>query len=173
VERRTDTALVALRRILRITEINARRLAGESGLTISQLLVLQRVAADGKAMPSSLARVLGLKQATITVLVNKLEEIGFVSRRRDTEDRRRIWIELTADGSAVVEAAPDLLQDRFRTQFEQLGDWEQSMIISVLERIAGFLDAESIDASPVLDVGELDLLPVAHFPAVDDGKDAQ
>ena len=40
-------------------------------------------------------------------------------------------------------------------QFEALPDWEQSMIVSVLERVAGMLDAGTIDAAPVLTGGEL------------------
>ena len=51
---------------------------------------------------------------------------------------------------------PDVLQDRFAARFENLADWEQASIIAGLERVAALLNAEGIDASPVLDVGALD-----------------
>lgn len=155
---RSDTALIALRRILRVTEINSRKLADESELTTSQLIVLQRVAEKGSALPSTIAKSVGLKQATVTVLVNKLENAGLVSRRRDTEDRRRVWIELTASGRRVLEESPDLLQNRFESGFSGLEDWEQALIIAALERVAKLLDAGKIDASPVLDIGDIDRL---------------
>jgi DNA-binding MarR family transcriptional regulator len=87
---RSNTALVALRRILRVTELNARKLAHEAELTTSQLLVLQHVSQRGRALPSEVARAVTLKQATVTVVVNKLEDAGLVTRKRDTDDRRRV-----------------------------------------------------------------------------------
>ena len=51
---------------------------------------------------------------------------------------------------------PDVLQDRFAARFEKLADWEQASVIAGLERVAALLNAEGIDASPVLDVGALD-----------------
>lgn len=156
MDRRSDTALIALRRILRVTELNSRKLADQSELTASQLIVLQQAAEKGSVLPSSIAKSVGLKQATVTVLVNKLESAGLVARRRDTEDRRRVWIDITDTGLATLEKSPDLLQDRFANGFDALDEWEQSMIISALERIANLLDAEEIEAAPVLDVGDLD-----------------
>lgn len=155
---RSNTALVALRRILRVTELNARKLAQESELTTSQLLVLQHVSQRGSALPSEVARAVALKQATVTVVVNKLEDAGLVTRKRDTDDRRRVWIELTDAGRAALESSPDLLQHRFVKGFDSLEGWEQSMIIAALERVSALLDAEKVDAAPVLDVGDLDRL---------------
>ena len=151
---RSNTALVALRRILRVTELNARKLAHEAELTTSQLLVLQHVSQRGRALPSEVARAVTLKQAT----VNKLEDAGLVTRKRDTDDRRRVWIELTNAGKAALENSPDLLQHRFVKGFDNLEDWEQSMIIAALERVSALLNAGKVDAAPVLDVGDLDRL---------------
>jgi DNA-binding MarR family transcriptional regulator len=155
---RSNSALVALRRILRVTELNSRKLAHESELTTSQLLVLQQVSQQGRALPSEVAKSVALKQATVTVVVNKLEDAGFVTRTRDTDDRRRVWIELTDAGVSALDSSPDLLQHRFVQGFESLEDWEQSMIIAALERVSTLLDAEEVDAAPVLDVGDLDRL---------------
>lgn len=33
-------------------------------------------------------------------------------------------------------------------------DWEQAMLVSSLERVAAMLDADEIDAAPVLDSGD-------------------
>lgn len=152
---RANLALVALRRILRATDLNARLLARESGLTPSQLVVLQIVSAEGKVLPGKVARDMQLTQATVTALVGKLVTAGLVSRRRDTEDRRRIWIELMAAGQERLAQSPDLLQDRFASNFDRLPDWQQSMLIASLEQVSSMLDAESIDAAPLLDVGEI------------------
>jgi len=168
MDSRSNTALVALRRILRVTELNARTLAAQSELTASQLLLMQHVARAGEALPSAIARAIELKQATVTVLVNKLEEAGLATRRRDTKDRRRVWVELTSAGQKALDRSPDLLQNRFERSFERLADWEQAMIVATLERIASMLDAEDIDASPILDVGDLDR--IVDEPSSDDER---
>jgi len=162
MDQRASAALIALRRILRVTEMNAKELARRSELTASQLLVLQHLGAKGAALPSAIARAIDLKQATVTVLVNKLEEAGLVTRRRDTEDRRRVWVELTDAGRAASARSPDLLQERFERGFLRLEEWEQAMMITVLERVASLLDAGEIDAAPVLDVGDLDRVVREH-----------
>ena len=156
MDNRSNTALIALRRILKVTELNSRKLAQQSELTTSQFLLLQYVAQQGQALPSSIAKAIELKQATITVLLNQLESAGLITRSRDTEDRRRVWVRLTEAARAILERSPDLLQSRFERAFEQLEDWEKTMLISTLERIASMLNADDVEAAPVLDVGDLD-----------------
>jgi hypothetical protein len=40
-------------------------------------------------------------------------------------------------------------------KFEALEDWEQAQLVASLERVAAMLDAGDMDASPVLDTGDL------------------
>ena len=128
---RSSHALVALRRILRVTELNSRKLARSSEVNTSQLLVMRLLADQGETLPSVIARTVELRQATVTVLLHRLEDAGFVSRRRDTEDRRRHWVALTPAGRNALEQSPDLLQHRFERGFSQLEDWEQSLIKAI------------------------------------------
>src|SRR3546814_1561827 len=51
----TNLTLKALRRILRATDLGGRRLATATGLTPSQLLVLQEIDRRGEATPSIIA----------------------------------------------------------------------------------------------------------------------
>lgn len=153
---KTDESLIALRKILRATELYAKNLAQSAGLTPAQLRVLQIAAMKGgSALPKELAKQMGVSQATVTALVDKLVAREFVTRVRSEEDRRQTNVVLTDAGRAAVDDAPDALQQRYVREFEVLEEWEQSMILAVLERVATMLDAKEIDASPVLTVGEI------------------
>jgi len=154
---RTDASLIALRRILRATEIYARELAQSVGLTSSQLRVLQIIAGkpDASATPKELSRQMRLSQGTITALVDKLETQGQVVRVRSAADRRQTDVTLTDAGRATVDNAPDALQQRYVNAFMALEDWEQAQLVASLERVAAMLDADAIDASPVLTVGDI------------------
>ena len=150
MEDRGRQALIALRRIIRAMEFSARRLAKETGLTSSQLTVL-RILSQGEMTPSAIAAQIGLTQATVTRLVER----KLVQRRRGESDRRHIWIDLTEEGHAMLASMPPDLQVSFQSEFDRMKDWEQAMVVASLERIAGLLNAERIDAGPVLEFGEI------------------
>jgi DNA-binding MarR family transcriptional regulator len=150
-----EVALVALRRVLKATASNVKSVALKTGLTASQLLVLQVLRTQGDTLTGDLARAVDLKQATISILIDKLQENGLVDRRRGETDRRRVWVRLTDKGRTALDGAPDLLQDRFRTRFGKLADWEQASITASLLRVVSLLDAEKIEASPILDVADV------------------
>ena len=155
---RSEAALIAIRRIFRATEISSRALAKESKLTPSQLILLQVVLRAGKATPGALAKQVSLSQATVTALIDRLEARGLLCRRKDSQDKRRVLVELTPSGQAALSSAPPILHTRFENRFALLADWEQAYLVSALERVAAMLDAEDIDAAPVLDLGGIGTL---------------
>ena len=152
---RTDKSLIALRRILRATELFGRELAKDSGLTPVQFRVLQVVAETGATTPKDVSKRMGVSQPTITSLIDKLVAQGMVLRQKSQTDGRQTDILITKRGQETIEKAPDPLQQRYVRKFEALEDWEQAQLLSSLERVAALLDARDIDASPVLDVGDL------------------
>ncbi len=159
MNRQSEIALVALRRILKATEANVKTLAARSGLTASQLLALQSLATSGEMLVGDLARMLDLRHATISILLDKLQDLGLVERRRHESDRRKVWVRITPAGINRLRGAPGLLQNRFRQRFSALPEWEQSMLLAGLQRVVELLDAGDIDASPVLDIGGIAELP--------------
>lgn len=153
---RHDDVLIALRRIIRATDLYSRRLSRESGLTAPQLLILQAIGGQGEITMGDIAAEVSLSQATVTTILDRLEARGLVTRQRGSSDKRRVYANLTEAGHALIANAPEPLQETFVKRFTALRDWEQSQIISAVERIASMMDADDIDASPVLDVGAID-----------------
>jgi len=152
----SEAALIALRRILRVTDTQARELARNAGLTASQVIVLRIVSHAGRATAGQIADRARISQGTVSTLLDKLESGGLARRKRGVNDRRQVWVELTNAGRAALERLPDLLQERFTRRFRQLPAWEQAYLVAALERVTLLLDATEIDASPVLDVGAID-----------------
>lgn len=151
-----DEVLVALRRIIRATDLHSKYLAKTTGLTAPQILLLQTIRNKGQVTNGELANEVSLSQATVTTILDRLEKRNFVYRERSTEDKRKVYAYLTQTGTEILKSAPTPLQDQFARQFSDLKEWEQTMIISSLQRVAQMMDAQHIDASPVLDVGLLD-----------------
>lgn len=103
-----------------------------------------------------IASIVSLSQATVSSILDRLERRELIARKRSTVDKRRVHAYLTDQGLGLLSKAPLPLQDQFARQFADLQDWEQTMIICALQRVAHMMDAEHIDASPILDVGTLD-----------------
>ena len=152
---RTDESLIALRRILRATELYTRDLAHSAGLTPAQLRVLQIVGGKDSVTPKKLAGQMGVTQATVTAVVDRLVARDLVRREPSELDRRQTNIVITGPGRDRLEAAPDTLQDRYVGAFVKLADWEQAQLVSSLERVADMLNAGHIDASPVLTADDI------------------
>ncbi len=76
-----------------------------AGMSISQVTILSYIdLAGGKATISQLADMTQRVPHTITAKVNWLHEHGFVSKTRDPDDRRIIWVRVTAQGSRRLAA---------------------------------------------------------------------
>ncbi len=150
MDRHTDV-LISLRRIIRAIDMRSRHLMQQAGLTGPQLLVLQALGRHTRMSAGELAKEVNLSQGTMTSILDRLEKRHLIMRLRSESDRRKVHVTLTADGETQLAAAPTLLQERFIERFQQLKEWEQTQILASLQRLAEMMDAQDLDAAPVLD----------------------
>ncbi|GAB5500459.1 MAG: MarR family transcriptional regulator CosR [Pseudohongiellaceae bacterium] len=150
-----EALLVALRQITRAIDLHSRQLLKETGLTTSQLLILDAITRQAMATPTSIARDIHLSQATVTNIVVRLEKNGLVERHRSGNDRRSVQLTITGQGQRTIDAAPEMLQADFLKQYRELQPWEANLLLSALQRLATMMHAEKLDVSPILAVGEI------------------
>ena len=150
-----EELFIALRRITRAIDLHSKKLQRETGLTTSQLLVLEAVVKLDTSTPSNIAKEVQLSQATVTNLVDRMERNELVLRQKSTVDKRVVEVLLTDKGRQMVELAPEPLQTGFLREYRKLERWEQHQLIASVQKIAVLMDAEVIDASPILTTGEV------------------
>lgn len=151
----SDEIMVALRRIMRAVDIHSRRLAHTHGLTGPQAMVLKALIAAGELTVGDLAKQVSLGQATTTEIVQRLERHGLVAKHRSTVDKRKVYVSPTNEAVEVFRHAPPLFQERFAERLELLERWERTLLLSSLQRIASLMDADHIDAAPLLTSGPI------------------
>ena len=78
------------------------------GLTYPQFLVMLALWEDAPRTVKALGQALDLDSGTLTPLLKRLEAAGFVTRRRDTQDERKVQIELTDAGRALQARAAEV-----------------------------------------------------------------
>ncbi|MFC6441536.1 MarR family winged helix-turn-helix transcriptional regulator [Bowmanella sp. JS7-9] len=150
-----EELLISLRRVIRAIDLYSKKLNRESGLTGPQLIVMQQIAANDGILARQIAESINLSPATVTSILDRLEARQLIIRQRSNQDKRRVELYLTEPGKQLVQSAPTPLQQHFIQRFESLEEWEQSQMLAAVQRIAKMMDAEELDAAPMLDVGQL------------------
>jgi DNA-binding MarR family transcriptional regulator len=152
----TRQVMAALRRIIRAVDLHSRDLVQRFGLTGPQLVVLKELIERSPQSVSALASAVSLSQATVTGILDRLERKAMVTRIRDDRDKRKVLVSPTAEAESVLAGAPPLLQEHFTDALSRLPDWEQSQILSSLQRIVALMEAGDVEAGPILTIGPLD-----------------
>lgn len=140
---------------MRAIDLRSKQLEKQVGLTVPQLLVLQQLHGAGELTVNEIASSVNLSQGTVTSMLLRLESKGILTRNKREDDRRKSSICLTKKGTDQLLSAPELLQKEFVSRFEKLESWEQKMLVSAVERIATLMDVETVDASPILQTGDI------------------
>ena len=147
--------ILLLRKIVRAIELDSRKLSTQFNTSPAQVLALRGLLNSDSRTLAGLANEVGLSSSTMVGVVDRLEKKGLVVRHRATTDRRNVNIIITDAGKAYLENSPKLLQDRLMSRLSLIENDEKNLILESLEKISHTLDAEDIDASPVLDAGGL------------------
>lgn len=150
-----EELLVALRKIIRAIDMRSRQLSKQVGLTGPQLLILQKVGKEDGVMVKEIAEDINLSSATVTNILDRMESRNLVERIRSTQDKRKVGVFLTEQGKKALETAPLPFQEHFTNRFNAMEDWEKSQMVATLQRIASMMDAQDMDAAPMLEVASI------------------
>lgn len=150
-----EEVLVSLRQIIRAIDLHSKKLSKIAGLTGPQLILMRSIEQLGEVTIKELSNHTNMSQATATTILDRLERNGYVTRIRSQQDKRKVHAYLTESGMALLERAPRALQDNFIEKFQCLEKWEQSLILSSVQRLSAMMNADNIDVAPVLEIGSI------------------
>lgn len=110
--------------------------ADDPDLSQHEMDLLHHLPADGGVPLTPLARHLGLPKSTASLVVKELERRGFLERRRDRRDERRLALVLTEEGRRRVAADRLFDRDRLATALATLPLLERRVLLEGLEQLA-------------------------------------
>lgn len=145
-----DEVLISIRQIVRAIDLHSKQLNKNFGLTSPQLLLMRTIQSSPKMTLRQLSNNSNMSQATATSILDRLEKRGFIKRERDTKDKRKVHAVITTAGEQVLEQAPQLLQDNFIEQFQALDQWEQTQILSSLQRVSRMMNTPDISPEDLI-----------------------
>tara|TARA_Y100001956_G_scaffold82344_2_gene102865 strand:+ start:602 stop:1078 length:477 start_codon:yes stop_codon:yes gene_type:complete len=150
-----EEVLISIRQIIRAIDLHSKRLSKESGLTGPQLILMRSIKELGEVTIRELSNHTNMSQATATTILDRLERNDLVKRVRSNQDKRKVHAHLTEKGLDVLSQAPMPLQQNFINKFQRLEEWEQSLLLSSVQRISSMMNAEDIEVAPVLELGSI------------------
>jgi DNA-binding MarR family transcriptional regulator len=93
----TDLRLATFRLARRLRSVRA-----ADSLSDAQLAVLADLRTNGRRTVSALAERERVAAPSMTSTINGLEELGYVARTPDEDDRRRVQVDITDAGAELV-----------------------------------------------------------------------
>ena len=110
--------------------------AHQQGFSTTQFMVLgllSRCQEIGPCTIGAIAAKIGIDPATVVRTVDSLEKRGLVERRRDKQDRRQVFVELTEAGLAGLTEAHQQFITRIRAIFLSMSAEGRVSLLNGLE----------------------------------------
>ncbi len=105
-------------------------------ITPAQYSVLYCLWEKDGLFPTQLANLSGLDASTVTGLISRLEEKGFLTRVNNTEDRRSVSVYLTGQGAALKPQVDKIIEACNLEALTEFTAEERERLTEYLERIA-------------------------------------
>jgi DNA-binding MarR family transcriptional regulator len=131
-----DTSPGTVVMLLRLAKVIHKRSTDERlGIKLRQLMLLSYLRAGAPALQQQLCESLWLDPNNCVLLLNEMEELGYVERRRDPADRRRHVVDITDEGRTALERAERAQETIGDELLSALNDDERATLRSLLSRV--------------------------------------
>lgn len=131
-----------IRRLIQAEEYHTKALNKKYQVSSPQLNCLMALLKKGPLPPSQIARHILVESSTVTGIIDRLEQKGFVQRIRSSKDRRKISIELTDSGRRLISYAPPPIQLKLHDGLKQLPLRDLEMILEGIYMLTKLLDSK-------------------------------
>jgi DNA-binding MarR family transcriptional regulator len=138
-----DTSALAVRlerRLARVTQLL--RTEARARASVAALLTLRRLDDEGPMRITELAAAERVAQPSMTGLVGRLEQEGFVKRTPDADDARAVRVVLTPAGRAELAAVRTSRAAVLQARLDGLGDDARAALAAAMPALDELLSTE-------------------------------
>lgn len=153
--------LVKLRKIIRSINLESKKIEKELGISIPQLLVLKYLSdqSDYRAFAKDIKGYINLNASTVSGIISRLESKGLVAKSQKPNDKRAVYIILTAKGADLLHKSPSTLQEKLSKRLKKLTTAQIEELDRNIELLTLIMDVEDMDAAPLLTIDEITYFP--------------
>jgi DNA-binding MarR family transcriptional regulator len=107
-------------------------------LSMSEVHVLEAIETQSEPTMSNIARKLGITIGSLTTAINTLYQKGYVDRKRDQEDRRKVYISNLDKAKKVLVEHDKFHEEMIDSVFEDLEIEKDELLIESLEKLSSY-----------------------------------
>ncbi|WP_291637693.1 MarR family winged helix-turn-helix transcriptional regulator [Clostridium sp.] len=97
---------------------------------------------NGRLSMNQIGQIIGKDKSTITALVNKLSNLGYVKKEKCIEDRRVTYITLTEKGNAIEGKVNDISEKVNLIAYKNFSKKEKDIFLELLKKMNNNFDVE-------------------------------
>lgn len=90
---------------------------------------------NGKLTMKRIAEITGKDKSTITPLVNKLLELGYITKIKDETDKRVTYIILTSEGNRIKDKYKAISNEVYATAYKDFSQEEKEIFLRLLKKL--------------------------------------
>ena len=132
-EHDATVVMESLRRIVRAARMSTTAAERDVGVSMAQLFVLRQLAGEPGQSLKDLAARARTTQSSVSEVVARLVKRGLVARRAASSDRRRAELTITPRGRALLDRAPETIQERLLDGLRRLDRAERQTLARGME----------------------------------------
>ena len=151
-----------LRFMVRAIYVDSAKMSRQYGLTSAQSSVVRTLFKNGSMSSADLSRTLHVTPSNITGIIDRLGKKGLAERIPQSNDRRVVRIQLTAQGQVLGEVLPDPIEKKLIRSLSHLPPEQINLLGNLIRHLLQAIDAEvtedigmpdfSAEASPSADL---------------------
>ncbi len=109
--------------------------SGVEGISASHGGILSNLYTSGPLSLTMLSRLICREKNTTTVLINKLESHGYLSRTVCDEDKRKTIIRLTEKGISLKPVFEEISEQLISVTYTDFSGQEKAQLLELLDRV--------------------------------------
>lgn len=107
----------------------------ENSLTEQQWRVLQTIQSHQELESKALAELCCILSPSLTGILKRLEQQGYIQRRKSEEDKRRILISLTTKSKDLIDQISPAVEERYDAFSERYDQEKLKQLMSLLAEL--------------------------------------
>lgn len=90
---------------------------------------------NGRLNMKEIVNLIGKDKSTVTQLVNRLLDLGYVEKIKCTDDKRVTYVEVTEKGKQIEGKFNDISKDVYSTAYKDFSIEEKEIFLKLLKRL--------------------------------------
>jgi len=125
-----------------------KKLLEKEGISTSHGIIIKTISEHKKIKITELSELLGLSNSTLSGIIEKLKTYGIVERKRSNEDRRIVYVSISADFEKKHGDFHHRINNYIEQTVKKAGSEERNKIIEGLNMLKKLLE-ESISSKNI------------------------